>query len=1044
MCLTCSTNLRAGARFCDNCGAPVQHSSLVAEYKQATVLFADVVRSMDLASALDPERLRDIVTTVFNRSAAIVQRYGGTVDKFTGDGIMALFGAPITLEDHGFRACLAALDIQSEMAQLAAETRARDGIDLRLRIGLNSGQIIAGEIDSGPGGYTAIGADVGLAQRMESVAPPGGIAISESTAQLVVDSTILGEPEIVPVKGADGIVTYRLLGAGDPDRHRRRDTTFIGRGWELSALSGVLEQAIAGSGTMVGIVGEPGIGKSRIVSELTDAAARRGAEVFRTYCEAHATDVPFHAVARLLRSAFGITGAEPGPARDRLRARLPDAAPDDLELLADMLGIRDPTAPFPDIDPDARRRRVTELINTASLARTTPTVYVIEDAHWIDEVSDSMLADFIAVVPQTPALVIATYRPEYRGELTRIPRAQSIALAPLNESHTVSLTTELLGTHRSVGALAKRIAEHAAGNPFFAEEIVRDLAERGIITGSRGQYEAAGVSEIVVPSTLHATIAARVDRLGSAAKRTLSAASAIGSRFSADLVSRLVEHTDLPTLVGAELIDQVMFTPRAEYAFRHPLIRTVAYESQLRSTRSDLHRRLATTIENDEPDQIDENAALIAEHLRAAGELRTAYSWHMRAAAWAMFRDLGAAKTSWQRARDIADLLPDDDPNRLSMRIAPRTLLCGSSWRTGGDIAESTFEELRDLAEAAGDKTSLAMGMASRLTTLTFTDRITESADLASDFVTLVESIGQPEVNVALMPAALQAGLKAGAATETLRLARRLIDLTGGDPRMGNLVVGSPLAVILVLAGFAEAMLGQPEFVDTLNAAIETARPVDATCFASAVMYKHCLITLGVVELDDGAVHDAEVALTATERSGDRTAHANGLIAQAIVHFHRGGQYTDAGLTLLSQVRQFGYSIHRSYITLADVHFAMHNLQIGNSDSAIDIARGLIDRLLISGDGIWLGKVTEILVEALLLRGSDTDAEEARGALDRLTAFDIDPAVVLFEVSAQRCRALLARAAGDGAGYRDHVEHYRRAAAEYGYAGHLALADALA
>jgi adenylate cyclase len=548
----------------------------------------------------------------------------------------------------------------------------------------------------------------------------------------------------------------------------------------------------------------------------------------------------------------------------------------------------------------------------------------------------------------------------------------------------------------------------------------------------------------VVPSTLHATIAARVDRLGGSAKRTLSAASAIGSRFSADLVSRLVEETDLPTLVGAELIDQVMFTPRAEYTFRHPLIRTVAYESQLRSTRSDLHRRLATTIEIDEPELADENAALIAEHLRAAGDLHAAYNWHMRAATWSMYRDLGAAKTSWQRARDIADMLADDDPNRLSMRIAPRTLLCGSAWRSGGDFAESTFDELRELAEAAGDKASLAVGMASRLTTLTFTDRITESAQLAADFVTLVESIGQPEVSVALMPAALQAGLKAGAATETLRLARRLIDLTGGDPRMGNLVVGSPLALILVFAGFAEAMLGRPGFRGTLDAAIATAGPVDATCFASAVMYKHCLITLGAVAPDEASARDAELALSTTARTGDRTAHANGLIAQGVIDFHRGGPHTDAGLTLLKQVRQFGYSIHRSYITLADVHFAMHNLRIGDSDGAIDIAGSVIDRLLTSGDGIWLGKVTEILVEALLMRGSDTDVEAARRAVERLEAFDGDPAVVLFEVSALRCRALLAGAAGDADGYREHADRYRRRARECGYAGHIALADLLA
>ena len=714
VCGTCGTEPRRGARFCDGCGAAIANPSAAAEYKHVTVLFADVVRSMDLATSLDPERLRDIMAAVFIRSAAVVQRYGGTVDKFTGDGIMALFGAPVALEDHAFRACLAALDIQHAMSALAAEALARDGIDLRLRIGLNSGQVIAGDIDSGPGGYTAVGVHVGMAQRMESAAPAGGVMVSESTAHLVSHIAVLGEPETVRIKGSDSPVTaYRFLGTGDPGRHRRHDTTLVGRAWELTALTGILEQAITGAGAIVGVVGPPGIGKSRIVSELSDVAAHRGVEVFTTYCEAHAGDIPFHAVARLLRAVFGVTGTDAETARARLRARLDGAPADDLLLLDDLLGIRDPETPAPDIDPDARRRRLTSLINTASLARTTPTVYVIEDAHWIDDVSDSMLADFIAVIPQTPSLVVTTYRPEYHGELTRLPRSQTIALAPLNNSQTTSLITELLGGDPSIGGLATRIADRAAGNPFFAEEIVRDLAERGVIDGRRGAYVADGdIADITVPSTLHATIAARVDRLAATAKRTLNAAAAIGSRFSADLVGRLVDDTDLPALVEAELVDQVAFTPHAEYEFRHPLIRTVAYDSQLKSSRADLHRRLATAIELQDPAALDENAALIATHYEAAGDLTAAYGWHMRAGGWSSFRDLAAATTSWGSARQVADQLPVEDPNRLAMRIAPRTLLCGNAWRIGGTVADTGFDELRELTGAAGDKVSLAIGMA--------------------------------------------------------------------------------------------------------------------------------------------------------------------------------------------------------------------------------------------------------------------------------------------------------------------------------------------
>ena len=212
-CATCGVDLRENAKFCDECGAPVTQVSRSAEYKQVTVLFADVVHSMDIAAAVGAERLREIMTDLVNRAAVVVQRYGGTVDKFTGDGIMAVFGAPVALEDHAVRACLAALGVQDEAKRLAVEVRDRDGLEFQLRVGLNSGQVIAGEIGSGPFGYTAIGEQVGMAQRMESIAPPGGVMLSASTARLVEGAASLAEPELVQIKGADKpVAAQRLLG----------------------------------------------------------------------------------------------------------------------------------------------------------------------------------------------------------------------------------------------------------------------------------------------------------------------------------------------------------------------------------------------------------------------------------------------------------------------------------------------------------------------------------------------------------------------------------------------------------------------------------------------------------------------------------------------------------------------------------------------------------------------------------------------------------------------------------------------------------------
>src|SRR6185436_8323244 len=571
------------------------------EYKQVTVLFADVVHSMAIAAAVGAERLREIMADLAVHCAAVVRRYGGTVDKFTGDGIMAVFGAPVALEDHAVRACLAALGIQDETVRLAAEVKDRDGIDLRLRVGLNSGQVIAGEIGSGAFGYTAIGEQVGMAQRMEPVAPPGGVMLSASTARLVDGAAALGEPEMVRIKGADEPVLARRL-LGMPEQHHavaRAESTLVGRRWEMSVVESLLDRAVDGHGAVVGVVGSPGLGKSRLVREVAAMARRRGVEVFSAFCESHTSQVPFHAVARLLRAATGVEGLDGQEARDRVRDRISDADPEDSALLDDLLGIADPDVSLAAIDPDARRRRLTALVNAASLARESPVVFVVEDAHWIDEVSESMLAEFFDVIPQTPSLVLLTYRPEYRGALAQVTGAQTIALAPLSDPETAALVSELLGPDPSVGVLGHAIAERAAGNPFFAEEIVREVAERGVVEGKSGAYiSTAEGAEVSVPATLQATIAARIDRLRPEAKRTLSAAAVIGSRFSLGLLQMLGIEPAVADLLAAQLIDQVRFTQQPEYVFHHPLIHAVAYESQLKSDRAEWHRRLAEAIEN--------------------------------------------------------------------------------------------------------------------------------------------------------------------------------------------------------------------------------------------------------------------------------------------------------------------------------------------------------------------------------------------------------------------------------------------------------------
>ncbi len=987
-CGSCGAQSSTTAKFCSECGTPLNTATPSAEYKQVTVLFADVVHSMDIAAALGPERLREIMTELVDRSAEVVKRFGGTVAQFTGDGIMAVFGAPVAMEDHAVRACLAALDIQQAAEVVAEDVERRDGVDLRLRVGLNSGQVIAGEIGSGALGYTAIGEQVGMAQRMESVAPAGGVMLSASTARLVDGAAVLGESESVRIKGADEAVPARRLLRMRQDRTlRRAESNLVGRRWEMNAVEGLLDRAVDGHGAVVGVVGPPGIGKSRVARELSAMARQRGVDVFMTFCESHTSHIPFHAVARLLRAATGVEGHDAQTARDQLRERVSDADPEDLLLFEDLLGIADPKTPLPQIDPDARRRRVTALVNAASLARETPAVHVVEDAHWIDAVSESMLADFLTVIPQTPSLVLVTYRPEYAGALTRVHGAQTVALAPLSDTETAALVSQLLGSDPSVAALGQTITERASGTPFFAEEIVRELAERGVLRGEPGAYVSTqDTAEITVPATLQATIAARIDRLNANAKRTLSAAAVVGTRFTTELITALGIQPVVDELVAAQLIDQVRFTRPPEYVFHHPLIRRVAYEAQLMSDRAELHRRLAASIQERNAESLDENAALIAEHLEAAGELPRAYQWHMRAAAWLANRDIAAARRSWERARTIADALPAQDPNRVAMRIAPRTMLCATAYRGHVNVADARFDELRELCAASGDQVSLAIAMQGLAIDYTYQDRLREASQLASEGWAIAESLGDPTLTVALATSLIYAKIERAEWADVLQRSQTVIDLADGEPSKGNLFLGSPLAVALTGRGVARYWFDRPGWHDDLGHGVSMARSTgDPLCYATVVTWAYFpAIPYGVLTPDDGAVREIEDALRIADRSGDDLAltFTRATLGLALVH-----RSTDAervrGQKLLAEVsdtyRRHGHNL--CDLPLVEVFSERESARRGDRDAAIPLIRTAADHSFREGRLLaWSVPVTGVLVETLLDRGAESDVAEAEAA----------------------------------------------------------------
>jgi adenylate cyclase len=1040
-CRSCGNDLRAKARFCDMCGSAVSPRAAAGEHKQVTVLFADVVGSMKLAARLDPERLQAIMNELFNQAAMVVQRYQGTVDKFTGDGLMALFGAPVALEDHALRACIAALEIQSATEELAAEVLRRDHVAFQIRVGVSSGEVIAGEIGSGPGRYTAVGHPVGMAQRMEAAAPVGGVLCSLFTARLVEDATCLGGVEDVSIKGTEAPVPARQLLAVESDRIvlGRTEGLMLGRDAELSSLQMVFN---ANRGCLLGIIGAPGVGKSRLISEFTAIASNQTADVVVARCEAHTTTLAFRAVSRLLRAMFGVFGLSDADAREHTAAQCGEALltprSADTQFLFDAMGIADAIAPPLQVSGDGRRHRLVTLMARAVLARSARTVFVLEDAHWIDAPSDDVLADFAATLEGTTSMFLTTYRPEFRGALHR-QTDQTITLQPLSGAIAVRLVSQVLGGDPSLGGLAERIAAAAAGNPFFAEEIVRDLAGRGVLLGSRGGYRLTGdLDEITVPATVQAVLAARIDRLPAPTKSILNAAAVIGTHFDVDTLHALRPDTEsarLAELVSAELIDQIQLVPLQRYCFHHPLVRTVAYESQMTVTRVQAHRRLATAIEARDP-SAEENAALIATHLEAAGELAEAYRWHLRAARWLRPRDLPAARAAWENARRIADQLPDDYDDVTALRIAPRAMLISTTLYVSDDVgADDRYRELRDLTLGIGDLTSLALATAGRVWSLSANDiRVPEAATLASELEDMVSSITCDAPTKAIILNSVAFARFAECEFDAaLQVIDAILALTDDVPM-------AEIAPAQALRGVIEICLGDSkEGRRHLREGIKQARTLTPLHYALISHYSGPIAALGMCKADEW-IDDTREALRRAESFGE----VSGIIAAQWAHgtvlLRAENASHDEAIGLLERAHAMIQKHKVFVIALATVgaDLATDAASKGRRDEAIQDLRASFLLQIGSGSRVLVGCTGEALIELLVERGSIDDLTEAHRIVDRWQARR--PGIPAIDLWAVKSCALLAKAAGDLDGYFDQANAYLALCEKLGARGRLPAA----
>ncbi len=787
------------------------------ERKQVTVLFADVKGSMDLAEQQDPEEWRKIMQRFFAILAEAVERFEGTVDKFTGDGIMAVFGAPVAHEDHARRACYAALRMLDDVGEYAAELRRGHGLNFSTRIGINSGEVVAGAIgEAGTGEYTAIGHTVGLAQRMEALAEPGKAYLAEAAAELARGYLELEDLGKFEIKGASKPVrVFELAGVGSArsrlDLSRERGfSRFVGRTEEMAALERALGQAVAGDGAAVGIVAEPGVGKSRLCLELAERARADGIEVFECQGQAHGRDIPFMPVLQMLRTYFGIADADPERiVREKIAGRtllLDPSFADDLPLLFDFLGVPDPDRPLPQLSAEARHRALRRVVCKLVRApqRREPIVTMVEDLHWMDDPSEVLLGELLGSVEGTKTLALVNFRPEYEPGWTEPSYYEQISLEPLDAADTEELLRDLIGAHPSLEGLAELIHERSAGNPFFVEEIVRELAEDGTLEGERGAYRLAQpIEELSVPTTVQTVLAARVDRLRPGAKRLLQAVSVAGKEVGERTLTLVAGFDDpdaceaaLKELIDAGFLYELELYPERVLAFRHPLTREVAYGTQLAEQRAATHAATARALIELNPERHEELAALIASHMESGDEPLEAARWAARAAHWAGHSQPRDALRLWATVTRLADGLEESE-EASALAVGSRLQQLDYAWRLGMERERMARleTEAEEIATRIGDLRSLAllrMLLSGRPGLEQTTAEWIAGVDEANR---LADESGDLHLRVAIRAAGGYAHLCAADFEAFDRTADEVLELAGRDPAVGaGIIIGCPVA----------------------------------------------------------------------------------------------------------------------------------------------------------------------------------------------------------------------------------------------------------
>ena len=914
-------------------------AALEGERKQVTVLFADLKGSMELLADRDPEEARKLLDPVLEHMMEAVHRYEGTVNQVMGDGIMALFGAPVAHEDHAVRACYAALRMQDGVRRYSDELRRAQGVEVLIRVGLNSGDVVVRSIGSDLRmDYTAVGQTTHMAARMEQLAAPGTIRLTPETLQLAegfVQVTPLGP---VPIKGlAEPVDVFELVGASTARTRleaatRRGLTRFVGRNAELEQLRDALDRAGRGHGQVVAVVGEPGVGKSRLFWELTHSHRVHGWRIVQSASVSYGKATAYLPVIELLRGYFEIESRDdPRKIREKVTGKILTLAPvlgSAVPALLALLDVPVDEAAWHALDPLQRRQQTLDVVKRLLLreSEAQPLIVVFEDLHWIDGETQALLDSLVASLPAAGLLLLVNYRPEYQHAWGGKTYYRQLRIDPLPVESADALLDSLLGPDAALGPLKQLLVERTEANPLFLEESVRALVETGGLAGERGAYRLTRpVEHLKIPATVRAILAARIDRLGPEAKRLLQAAAAIGKDVPMPLLLAIADapepevRAELTHLQAAEFLYEVRLFPDLEYTFKHALTHEVAYGGLLHDRQRALHARICEAIERLSPERVAEQADRLAHHALRGELWERAVVYLRQAGLRAMARGANReAVGHLEQALEILRRFPETRETteltidiHIDLRNAINPL--GDWTRTGDHLHEAEM-----LARTLGDQQRLSRIATFMVIQCRDTGAYDEAVRFGQEALSLARTLGERSIEVVVTSYLGLTHAARGEFSEAATLLERNVALEGGlrYERFGAAAIqsaysGAYLADVLSQLGRFDEAIGHAE------ASVQIAEAADHPF----TLY-FALFDLGLTHLRRGDLPRATrglerglalcrtwqffgrmplfaAALGATYALAGRADEADALVAGALEEFRRRQIHTRPALILL-------------------------------------------------------------------------------------------------------------------------------------------------